>query len=181
MALYRTYRITKEGERIDGVCLLAFINSERYYLGHIGIYRNGMIDCRKLVNFEEFKEIVRSGWVATQLSPGATAGVFPLVSFTIRNVPYGIDSEEFIKEVSDEIEGLNGRPMTDERCRMIWTIYQASHTDAAKEGLRIAFEAITKHNRDHVLRNMGETDCPIRAVLYPDVELCRRALHSYIS
>lgn len=173
MALLRTYRITSEGERIDGVYLMAFIHNGQYFLSHIEVYRDGIINCWKWVNFEEFKWKVRSGWVVTQLPPDAEVRVFPLGSFRATNATYEIGPEEFIKEVADEIEGLNGRPMTSERCRAAWAAYQASPNDSTKEALRVAYEAIPRHKRDYVLQNQDTNDRPIRTVLYPDVELCR--------
>ena len=158
MAIHRTYRITPEGERIDGVFLLAFIHNVNYQLTHIEIYRDGMINCWEWVNFERFKEKVRSGWVVTQLPPGAEVRVFPLGSFTATNATYEIDPEEFIKEVADEIEGLNGKPTASERCSAAWAAYLAAHTDATKEALRVAYEAIPKHKRDYVLHDMDTND-----------------------
>lgn len=183
MALYedRTYRIASGGERIDGVCLTAFIHNGNYFLTKIRVYQDGIIDCWEWVDFEGFKRKVRSGWVVTQLPPDAEVNVYPLGSFRATHVMYEIAPEEFIKEVSDVIEVLNGRPMTGDRCRDAWAAYQASPNDATREVLRVAYEAIPRHNRDYVLGNMDTNDRPIRRVLYPDVERCRSAWAAYES
>ncbi len=57
----RTYRVEQDGTRIDGVFVLAFIHNGRYHLTPIRNYQDGMIDCWGLVDFEGFKEKVRSG------------------------------------------------------------------------------------------------------------------------
>jgi len=167
-SFFRTYRVTDDGARIDGVFAMAFIHNFDYHLTHISIYQDGMVDCWGLVTFEEFKEKVRSGWVVTQPPPDAEVRVSFLARFTATNASYWIDPEEFIREVADEIEALNGRPSGAEVCRDAWAAYQASRTEAARETLRKAYESIPEHNRLFVLGDMDRKDHPIRAVLYPE-------------
>lgn len=162
-----TYRITPEGERIDGVFAMAFIHNGDYYLTDIRIYRDGLIDCWGLVIFEEFKAKVRSGWVVTKPPPDAQIHVSFLGRFTATNASYWIEPEEFIKEVADEIEELNGRSTTSDRCREAWAAFEASRSEEAKQALRLAYEAIPEHNRRYVLRDQDAKDHTIRAVLYP--------------
>lgn len=166
-SFFRTYRITEDGARVDGVFAMAFIHNVDYHLTHISIYKDGMIDCWGLVNFAEFKKKVRSGWVVTQLPKKARISVSFLASFTATDASYWIEPEEFIKEVADEIEELNGRPTTSDRCRDAWAAYEASPSQATKEALRLAYEAIPVHNRRYVLRDQDSKDGAIRAVLYP--------------
>ena len=165
-SFFRTYRTTKDGTRIDGVFAMAFIHNGEYFLTHISIYQDGMIDCWGLVDFEEFKRKVRSGWVVTQPPKDARVSVSFLASFTAADASYWIEPEEFIKEVADEIEGLNGRPTTSDRCREAWAAYEASPSEATKEALRVAYEAMPKHQRRCVLYDQDRKDGPIRAVLY---------------
>lgn len=166
-SFYRTYRETKDGIRIDGVFEMAFIHNGDYYLTHISIYRDGMIDCWGLVDFEEFKKKVRSRWVVTRPPKKARIHVSSLACFTATHASYWIEPEEFIKEVADEIEQLNGRPTTSDRCRAAWAAYQASPSTSTREALRAAYEAIPEHNRMYVLRNQDSKDHPIRRILYP--------------
>src|SRR5262245_42885729 len=167
-SFFRTYRITGDGERIDGVFAMAFIHNGDYYLTHISIFRDGMVDCWGLVPFEEFKQKVRSGWVVTQPPPDAQVSVSLLASFTATNASYWIEPEEFIREVADEIEGLNGRPTAAKRCQAAWKAYEAAPSDATKEALRLAYEAVPEHLRMFVLGDQDRKDHPIRRVLYPE-------------
>jgi hypothetical protein len=167
-SFFRTYRSTCDGERIDGVFAMAFIHNDDYYLTPISIYHDGMVDCWGLVPFEEFKQKVRSGWVVTQLPPDAKVNVSLLASFTATKASYWIDPEEFIREVADEIDGLNGRPTAREKCFAAWTAYEGLPSDAAKEALRVAYEAVPEHNRMFVLGDQDRKDHPIRGVLYPE-------------
>jgi hypothetical protein len=167
-SFFRTYRTTPEGERIDGVFAMAFVRNVQYHLTHISIYRDGMINCWGLVTFEEFKQKVRSGWVVTQPPPNANVSVSFLASFTAADASYWIKPEEFIKEVADEIEQLNGRPTTRDRCSAAWHAYEASPSEATKETLRQAYEAMPEHNRRYLLGDMDRKDHPVRRVLYPE-------------
>ena len=167
-SFFRTYRTTRDGERIDGVFAMAFIHNLRYYLTHISIFRDGMVDCWGLVTFEEFKQKVRSGWVVTQPPPDAKVSVSFLASFTATDASYWVEPEEFIKEVADTIEELNDRPTTGARCFAAWTAYGESPSDATKEALRAAYEAVPAHNRVFVLGDQDRKDHPIRRVLYPE-------------
>lgn len=167
-SFFRTYRTTGAGERIDGVFAMAFIHNGEYHLTHISIFRDGLIDCWGLVTFEEFKHKVRSGWVVTQPPPDAKVSVSFLASFTAADARYWIAPEEFIKEVADDIEQLNGRPTTRQRCVAAWAAYEASPSESAKEALRSAYEAIPVHNRRYVLSDQDYKDHAIRHVLYPE-------------
>lgn len=167
-SFFRTYRTTRDGERIDGVFAMAFIYNFDFHLTHISIYRDGMVDCWGLVTFEEFKQKVRSGWVVTQPPADAKISVSFLASFTATNASYWIDPEEFIREVADEIEELNGRPTTAVRCQQAWAAYKASPSGTTKEALRSAYEAVPEHNRRFVLGDQDRKDHPIRRVLYPE-------------
>jgi len=147
---------------------MAFIHNSDYQLTHISIYKDGLIDCWGLVDFEGFKQKVRSGWVVTRPPQKAKVSVSFLASFTAVKADYWIDPEEFIKEVADEIEELNDRPTTSDLCRKAWESYTGSPTDEKKEALRLTYEAVPEHNRMYVGGDMDTKDNDIRAVLYPD-------------
>jgi hypothetical protein len=127
-----------------------------------------MIDCWGLVDFEGFKEKVRSGWVVTRPPKDARISVSFLTSFTAADASYWINPEELIKEVADAIEELNGRPTTSKRCQEAWAAYRAAPSEAARDCLRLAYEAIPKHNRRYVLGDQDFKDGPIRMILYPN-------------
>ncbi len=147
---------------------MAFIRNFEYHLTHISIYRDGMVDCWGLVTFEQFKQKVRSKWVVTQPPQDAKVSVSFLASFTATDASYWIEPEEFIREVADEIEGLNGRPTSRDRCSAAWHAYEESPANATKEALRLAYEEVPAHNRRFILGDMDRKDHPIRRVLYPE-------------
>lgn len=165
-SFFRTYRMTNDGKRIDGVFAMAFIHNSTYHLTHISIYQDGLIDCWGLVNFEEFREKVRSGWVVTQLPPDARVDVSFLASFTVSKAQYRVDAEQFIREVADEIEALNGRPTSHDRCVAAWNAFKSAPSEKTKEALHLAYEAVPEHNRRYLLGDQDRKDSLIRRVLY---------------
>jgi hypothetical protein len=167
---FRTYRIA-DGKRIDGVFFLAFIHNGGYHLSPISVYQDGMIDCWGLVDYEGFKEKVRSGWVVTQPPEGADITVTFLAAFKGVNASYWINPEELIKEVADEIEELNQRPSSAKKCGDAYARFQENPTKETRENLRRAYEAMPEHNRRFVLGDMDVKDIPIRMIIYGDDEI----------
>ena len=167
-SFYHTYRTPRGGERIDGVFAMAFIhNGDTFYLTHVSIYKDGMVDCWGLRTFAEFVEAVHPGWVVTQPPANAKVSVSFLGDFTAAKATYYIESEDFIREVADEIEALNGRPTTSDLCRAALVTYEASPSEGAKEALRAAYDAVPAHNRIF-LGDMDTKDNDIRRILFPD-------------
>lgn len=68
-----TYRIVN-AVTIPGLFLQAFIkNGDHYFVTEIKVYKDGMIDCWGMVDFDGFKEKVKQGWVKTNLPEGILA------------------------------------------------------------------------------------------------------------
>ena len=157
-----------DGEiEVAGTYLHAFIhNGDVYFLSEIEIYADGQIDCWDLVDFETFKQKVRAGWVVTRIPEGAHVDMLGVGSFVAAEVLSFVEPEEFIKEVAEEIEELNGRPTAAERCREAFRAYQKEPTEAVKERLKQEYEAVPVHLRRSVLHDMDAKDFPIRRIIY---------------
>lgn len=166
-SLYRTYRL-KENAVIDGVFVMAFIHDGDYHLTPIMIYQDGMIDCWGLVTFEEFKAKVHSGWVVTHPPEGAQINVSCCARFTASHASYWVEPEEFLKEIADEIEELNGRSTTSDCCYEAYNAYLADSSAANLQKLRDCYESVPEHNRVFILGDMDASDTPIRALLYEE-------------
>ena len=99
MAYWNTTSRKENGVEIPGTFVHAFIhNGDTYFLTEIKIYKDGMIDCWGLVNFEEFKQKVANGWVVTSLPNNAEVSVSFLASFKAIEVQ-AIKENEFIKGI----------------------------------------------------------------------------------
>ncbi len=166
-ASIRTYRVKADGSRVDGVILLAFIHNWTYHLVPVSVYQDGMVDCWGLVDFQTFEAKVQEGWVVTQPPADARVDIQPLGHLTALQSDYWIDANEFVKEVADEIEALNGRQTSASRCRAAWERYQSEPSEQSLAELRIAYESIPEHNRRYVLHDQDCKDHAIRRVVYP--------------
>jgi hypothetical protein len=163
---------TSQGDYTECALLVAFIHTgdwngrPQYSLAAISVYQDGTVDCWGRETFEEFKRKVRSGRVATQPPANAEIKVDSIGMFTLATAAYEKDPEDLILEVADEIEALNRRPTSSRKCRDAWAAYEKSPTEAAREALRVAYEAVPKHNRKYVLGDQDRRDGPIRRVLH---------------
>jgi hypothetical protein len=162
-------RETKDGQEVRGTYLRAFIkNAGIYFLTEIQVFEDGRIWCWELVDFDGFRQKVAQGWVRTTLPEDATVSIFPLAHFKAREVRSPVREEEFVKQVADEIERLNGRPTTSDLCRAAYKRWRAEKTEDARAALRTAYEAVPEHLRIYVLGDMDRNDGPIRLAVYGD-------------
>lgn len=160
------YRKTKGGEIIFGKALSVFIHNGDYHLVDLKVFQDGKIDCWDLVDFEEFKQKIASGWIQTSIPEGAEVSIFSLGRFKIKDSSMYVKEAELIKEVQDVINELNGRQTTSEICRDVFKGYNQNPTEENKVKLKRAYEDMPEHNRHYVLGDMDSKDYPIRDVIY---------------
>jgi hypothetical protein len=162
---------TANGVEIQGKYTYAFIhNFDKYHLTEIKVFQDGMIDCWGLVNFEEFKQKISIGWVVTSLPDNAQVSVSLLAHFTVTNVRAWVKEEEFIKEVADEIEKLNGRPTSMDKCKEAFRKFQNEQSEEARQLLKETYEKVPEHLRSF-LGDMDVKDIPIRMIIYGENEI----------
>ena len=160
----------QDGQKVPGTFLQAFIkNGDHFFVTNIKIYKDGMIDDwglgMQLVNLEEFKEMVKRGWVRTRLPEGARVSMMvSSLNFTVSNVNAQVEEDEFIKEVEDEIRLLNGLPDSSQICIEAFVRYQQQSSKANKESLRRAYESVPKHKRKF-LGDMDSKDWDYKRIL----------------
>jgi hypothetical protein len=163
---------TKSDIEIPGSFTRAFIhNGGTYFLTEIKIYKDGMIDCWGLVNFEEFKQKVLQGWVVTTLPNNAEVSVSFLANFKAAEVQACVKEDEFIKEVADEIERLNERPTSSCKCMKAYLHFQSEQSEEARQFLKETYEAVPEHYRRFILGDMDVKDIPIRMIIYGEGEI----------
>jgi hypothetical protein len=160
-----TYRIV-DGVTIIGVFLQAFIkDGDHYFVTEIKVYKDGKIDCWGIVDFDGFKEKVNKGWVKTYLPEGARVSMMVSgLNFTANQVTSGVEEQEFVKEIEDEIRRLNGQLTTGEICRQALIQYKYEPNEANKEYLRQAYDAVPKHCRMY-LGDMDSKDWEYPSIL----------------
>lgn len=163
----RTWRDV-DGETVAGSWRHAFINNGgSYHLTDLLVYADGVIDCWGLVTLEEFRDKLRTGWVATTLEEGAPAFAHEVASWTFADVESWIDADELYAEVVDQVETLNGRPGSSDRCLEALDVYLADQTEPNRERLAVAYGAIAEHRRRYVLGDQDAKDWPLRVLMTP--------------
>jgi ribA/ribD-fused uncharacterized protein len=165
----RTWRDV-DGVRVEGCWRHAFIcNGGRYFLTDLKIYADGMVDCWGLESFEDFTEKVRCGWVATTIEDGAQASAHHVAAWTMTKPWGGIDADELIAEVADDIERLNDRPTSEDRCLDAAEAFLDEPTEQNRTALRVAYEAVPGHLRIY-LGDMDNRDVPLLMLMTPEGE-----------
>ena len=164
----KTYR-EEDDKLIIGVSLPVFIHNLNYHLTEIHVYEDGMIDCWELVDFNGFKEKIKSGWIKTQLPKGENVSAFPLGHFEVNNFSPNRTEKELIKEVEDIINRFKGEKTSEEICLLKFETFKKNPNKETREDLHKAYEDVAEHNRRFLLGDMDVDDIPIRAVIYGDI------------
>lgn len=161
----KIYRETKDGKIVKGVGLPAFIHNMQYHLVTIKVYEDGVIDCWDKVDFEGFVNKVNSGWVVTRVPQGKDISRFHSFIGKSDGLNTYIDEREFIKEVKDTLDELQGRKPSSERCREAFTEYLKSPSKDNSKRLKKEYTSTPEHLRRYVLGDMDSKDGPIKYVL----------------
>lgn len=154
-----------DGERIEGVTRPVFIRNGRdYYLTDLEIYADGSIWCWEWVDLPGLKAKLASGWVATSFEAGARASAHHLASWRFEEPQSWMEPQWLLGEVADEIDKLNGRPDSTDRCLLALDRYLQSRSEEDRAALSAAYEAIPEHLRHYALGDMDSKDWPLRVL-----------------
>jgi hypothetical protein len=153
------------GEVVPGVYFPAFIHNGDYYLTSIVAYRDGMVECWGLVTFEEFKQKVRAGWVVTSLPEGATVSIHHVARFTVSSVSVKGAEEEFVKDVANAIEELNGRPTAQARLIEAIRGLQEQDTPELRSQFRRAYDDLPAYWRKYIFGSRMEKHKDLQRLL----------------
>jgi hypothetical protein len=175
--MLQIYRNGENGEIIRGKGLSAFIHNVDYHETIIGVFEDGMIDCWEWVNFEEFKTKVAEGWVVTKVPKGARISCHHLY-YGNSTLEFYIEIDEFVKEVEDTINLLQGKQTVGKTCIQAFTRFLTLPTKENKISLREAYNAIPKHLRRYVLGDMDSKDSAIKTCI-ADTEVSQEMLKSF--
>jgi predicted NAD-dependent protein-ADP-ribosyltransferase YbiA (DUF1768 family) len=159
-ALQRIYRV-EDGRRIEGVARPVFIHNFRYHLTNLRVFADGSIDCWEWVDLEGLRKKLECGWVVTEVPEGGEISAFELGAWKAAEPSFGLTSEMLLGEVADDIERLNGRPDSTDRCLAVLDRYLESRDEADRLALREAYLAIPGHKRHYALGDMDRKDRPL--------------------
>jgi uncharacterized protein (TIGR02996 family) len=159
-----TQRIA-EGKVVPGVYFPAFIHNGDYYLASIVAYKDRMVDCWGLTTFEDFKEKVRDGWVVTSIPDGARVDIHHVARFTVSGISVSGPEEEFVKDVANAIEELNGRPTAQARLvKAIGGLHQQESPDLQRE-FRRAYADLPAYCRTYIFGSRMERYTDLQRLL----------------
>ncbi|MER5635363.1 NADAR family protein [Kitasatospora sp. NPDC002227] len=165
MAIHQPTFRHADGERIPGTWRHIFIRNGGYHLTDLIIYADGLVDCWGLVTLDELAEKLRTGWVATELPDGARASAHHVGSWTFAQAQSWISPEELLGEVRDEIDRLNNRPNSTQRCLAAADAFLADQTEERRAELRRAYLDIPEHLRRYALGDMDSKDWPLKVLV----------------
>ncbi len=145
------YRLAN-GKPIKGLVEHAFVDTNRseprMHFTTVVIYADSMIECSGLQTLDEFLAKVHSGKIVAAL-PAGTKIKLPCMGHAVMGSQTWYDNDEqFINDVLDVIEFLNGRPTQEEFAR-----------DAESSGIR---GGRIPENSDHWLRKPRKFQLPLR-------------------
>lgn len=145
-----------EGREVPGVYFPAFIHNFDYHLTSIVAYQDGMVECWGLVPFAEFVQKVRDGWVVTSVPEGATVCIHHVARFAVSGVRAEGPEAEFVKDVANAIEELNGRPTA--QARLVEAIHglRKGETPELVEQFRRAYSDLPAYCRKYTFGSRME-------------------------
>ncbi|WP_437913229.1 hypothetical protein WME73_41780 [Sorangium sp. So ce302] len=162
-------------ERVPGDRLSVLVHDGEYHLASLRVFADGVVELGRLPSPEALdvaalRAMVEAGRIVGSVPEGARVHIHGLGSFVVQAEHYGTDPREQLREVSDLLDKLNGRPGSIARCRTAYETYLADPTVAHREALRAAYEAVPEHNRRYV-GDMDTKDVGVRMILYGEKEI----------
>ncbi|MET8152141.1 NADAR family protein [Actinoplanes sp. NPDC049668] len=160
-----TWRIV-EDDVVRGRQRLIFVRErEHYVLTTLCVYADGVVAWRwKWTDFDGLRAAFDDGTLT--LAPPENAKI--IVAGTAAG-PAWLESwltvELVIGDLVDELDRLNDRPDSSERCWDALIAYAAEPTPANLEIVRERYHAVPEHRRIYMLGDMDQNDVPVRTLL----------------
>lgn len=160
-----TYRLV-DGEQIDGAwCHVWVKRYSSFFVDDLFLYADGTFRCQETFDLRGLGERLEHGKIAlndpAQPVPKRPA---PLPRWSARS-PEPLTHQGFLGEAADEIEVLNGRPTTSDRCWEAIKRFQRDPVEDNRVLIRQAYLAIPPHRRVFVLGDMDRQDIPLRQLI----------------
>jgi len=161
----RTYRIGRNGKRIIGCQVPAFISNGGYHLIDLGIYQDGIIDCWGLVDFEGFKEKVAAGWVTAEVPAGAKISKHQLFYGTAEGLTFYVTNEDLVKEVKACIALLQRKHTPADTCWQAFERFIKHPTEEDRATIAESFEQVAEHTRQYILGHQDWKAGPLKLII----------------
>lgn len=169
----RTYRPV-EGERVDGVVTHVLGRRDSrggHYFGvtNLEVYADGSILCDfGRMDLDGLRQALSVNRIALNVAEGTTV-TLGLTARMTAATPSGppVADEDFVREVADQIERLNGRPTSRELCRDAAEAFAEEPSHERWLVMQEAYLRVPAHLRPYVFSDMDVKDQPIRVLLTP--------------
>jgi hypothetical protein len=123
------------------------IHNSLYFLTEIRVYKDGVIDCWMLVDFEEFKHKLDIGWVTLEIPDNETLHIQNLGKIEIKSFVPEKSNEDFIKEVEDCIIELNGGQGRVQKCKEAFKNYLVDDSEENFARLKAMFDDLPSNQK----------------------------------
>lgn len=168
----RTFR-DADGERVEGIWRHVFTrNGDTYLLTDLVVYADGAIDSGTgtLTDLDGLREQLRWGPISASLQGGARVGeqdasARHIATWRFTEPHAWIDADMLVGEVADEIDRLNSRPDSTDRCLLAVQAYLAEMTEENRLAVRDRYLAIPEHLRTYALGDLDHNDAPLRTLI----------------
>lgn len=164
------------GKRIkgDNVSVFARIDGA-HYLADLRAFADGVIEIGRVptpetLTLEQLEQAVAEGRICSSVPAGTRIEIHELGSFTVEEELASTNIEDILRTVPDLIDTASGRPDSVKRCRAAYAAYLADPTEATRDMLRAAYEAVPAQNRMYV-GDMDTKDIPVRMIIYGEEEI----------
>jgi hypothetical protein len=166
---YSVYRVGDNGEDIDGATLPMFwYGPEGITLTECFVYADGRASVGHdgaLHSMEELRGLFDQGQIRTSVEDGVWVTVAGLGRFQVTDGYWYVEPEELWKNILNCLNVMRGGPDAVEVCYQAFVAYQNDPTDANREILRAAYEAVPEHHRMYTQHDQDAKDGTIRRIL----------------
>jgi hypothetical protein len=163
-------------KRIEGDDLSVLVSSgAEFCIAKLRAFSDGVIEIGRvpspqLLDIDALRQAISSGSIVGTLPRGARMRIHGLGAFLVEEEHWCVDPREQLREVSDLLDKLKGRPDSIARCKAAYSAYVADPTHARRDALREAYEAVPEHNRRFV-GDMDTKDVAVRMIVYGEQEV----------
>jgi len=146
MLTTKLYRY-KEGKKIKGIGFPVIIDNINFHFTTIVVFADGLIDCWGLMDFDEFKKKLRSGWIRINLPPNSKLHIYNFGIVSCTEFHPQKTNDDFIKEIEDCILELNGKESRRQKCVRLFKSYLLTNSKKLLRELKVAFNDLPLDKR----------------------------------
>lgn len=163
------YRRGEDGAEIAGATFPLFWSTPSgIYLTDCFVYTDGLLSVTsgtRLYTVDEFRSIFEADYVRTSVEDGTWVKLHGLGRFQVTDGYWYVEKEELWKNILNGLNVLRGEPDLIDVCYQAFVAYQKDPSDANREALRTAYEAVPEHHRMYTQRDQDAKDHTIRRIL----------------